>query len=520
MGETPDQHGRRRATALPSGLATVKGAGITAAVNTDHRRLPMAPGPCVVPAHMGPLDPMTVRNSMVLAASLAAGFTAVVVLVPDARFAYRSPSLQVAVEVTAAVTALVAAQLVYGRFRRSLERRDVLLSAALLVLAVTNLCFSAVPAIAGGRPNDFATWAPVGGRLLGAALLTAAAFMSADRVRFPRRAERTWIGGCMGVLVLNGLLAVALGDALPAALPPGISPEDSARPLIVGHPAVVGLQVVNMLLYGAAAVGFARRAEQRCDTMLHWFAVAAVVGAFARVNYFLFPSVYSEWFYAGDILRLLFFLGVFAGALTEIARTQRAAAATAVLDERRRLARDLHDGMAQDLAFIVQFGRAIARRPNAPRGIEQIVGAAERALDDSRHAIAALVRPSDEPFDVALERTAREAASREGADVRTALADVALPQRTSEALLRVAREAVANAARHGHARTIRLELLDQPELVLRVIDDGEGFDVDAAASAPGRRGLAGMRERVDAVGGELAIRSSPGSGSVVEVKLP
>jgi signal transduction histidine kinase len=316
------------------------------------------------------------------------------------------------------------------------------------------------------------------------------------------------------------VVVAAVGDALPAAVPPGVSPEQSGRPLIVGHAAVHGLQLVNTLLYAAAAVGFARRAERTCDSLLHWFAVAAVVGAVARLNYALFPSLYSEWFYAGDILRLLFFVCVLAGAATEISRTQRVLATTAVLEERRRLARDLHDGMAQDLAFIVQFGRGIARRPDTPRGMDLIVAAAERALDDSRHAIAALVRPSDEPFDIALARTAREAASREGADVHATVADVVLPEATSEALLRVTREAVTNAARHGHARRIDLELVDDARLVLRVSDDGKGFDVGKTASAAGRRGLTGMRERVDELGGEMEIRSAPGQGSVVEVTLP
>jgi signal transduction histidine kinase len=463
---------------------------------------------------------LTVTRAILLATSTAAAFTAAMVLVPDARFAYRNPSLHVAVETTASVSALLAAQLVHGRYSRSLELRDLLLASALFVLAVTNLCFSLIPAIAGAGPTGFATWAPMVGRLLGAALLTSAAFLPARRVRRPRRAASTWFGACTGVLAVGALVAAALGDALPAAVPAGVSPEDSGRPLIVGNPGVLGLQLLNMLLYAAAAVGFARRAEKTCDRLLHWFAVAAVLAAFARLNYFLFPSLYSEWFYAGDILRLLFFLCLLVGGATEISATQRVLARTAVLEERRRLARDLHDGMTQDLAFIVQATRGLARVSNAPDGIRDLVTAAERALNDSRHAIAALVRPSEEPFDVALERTAREAASREGAELRATVAEVALPPDTSEALLRLTREAVANAARHGHARLIELDLVEDGRLVLRVSDDGDGFDIEAGGSAPGRRGLMGMRERVDELGGEIEIRSAPGHGAVVQVTLP
>jgi signal transduction histidine kinase len=462
---------------------------------------------------------MRVRREVLLAASLAATFTAVLVLAPITRFAYRSPSLHVAVETAAAMISLLAAQLVYGRFRRSLELRDLVLSAALAVLAAVNLCLSAAPAIAAGRPDALATWAARGGRLLGGALLLMAAFVPDGRVRGPERSAWMLIGGSMAALGVIAVSAILVGDRLPDAVPPGVSPEDSARPLIVGNPVVVALQAVATLCYGAATVGFARRAERTRDPLLRWFAIGAAVGAFARLNYFLYPSLYSDWFYAGDILRLVFFLCVLVGGATEIARTQRVLSSAAVLEERRRLARDLHDGMAQDLAFILQFSRAMCRRAAAPPGMEQIVAAAERALDDSRHAIAALVRPSDEPFDVALERTAQEAATREGAEVQAAVAGVAVPERAAETLLRVTREAVSNAARHGHARTIRLELVGEPELTLRITDDGNGFDVDAAASAPGRHGLTSMRERVAEAGGHVDIRSAPGEGSVVEVTL-
>jgi signal transduction histidine kinase len=394
------------------------------------------------------------------------------------------------------------------------------LTAALAAFAITNLLFGALPAAGAEEPSDFATWAPVGSRLLSALLLAVAAFAPERRVRRPRRAATLWLGGTVAGLVVIGLVVAAIGDGLPEALPSGVSPEDSNRPLVVGNAAVLALQLVIMLLNAAAAFGLARAYERTQDALLGWFAIAAVLGAFARLNYFLYPSIYTEWFYTGDILRLGFFLLLLAGVITELTRSQRAHASAAVLEERRRLARDLHDGMAQDLAFIVQFGRAIARRDEAPRGIREIVTAAERALDDSRHAIAALVRPSDEPFPAALARTTREAATREGAEVDLAVGEVAVPESAGQELLRVAREAVTNAARHGHAHTIRVELVDEPPLRLRIADDGNGFDVDAAVERPGRRGLAGMRERVQRLGGEVTIRSEPGEGAVVEVTLP
>jgi signal transduction histidine kinase len=283
---------------------------------------------------------------------------------------------------------------------------------------------------------------------------------------------------------------------------------------------VLGAQIVVMALFGIAAAAFARRAARDHDELLGWFAVGAVLAAFARLNYFLFPSLYTEWFYAGDVLRLGFFAALLIGGLREIRAGEAALAAGAVVEERRRIARELHDGMAQDLAFIVQQGRRIARRQDAPRGMEDIVTAAERALQDSRQAISALMRPTDEPLPAALERAATEVAAREGAGVEIhAGAEFPVPDRTREALVRIVREAAGNAVRHGGARRVTVELGAPPGIHVRIRDDGTGFDTDRPRD-PSRFGLPGMRQRAQALGGDLTIRSAPGAGTEILVELP
>ncbi|MDP9373206.1 MAG: ATP-binding protein, partial [Chloroflexota bacterium] len=453
-------------------------------------------------------------------AAASAAFTLLVVATPQLSFAYRSPAMHVAMETAAGLISLLAAQLAYGRFRRTLELRDLMLTAALFVFAVANLAFSTVPAITGSEATAFATWAPVASRLVGALLMAASAFAPARRMHRPGADARRWLGSCAGILILIGVIVATAADALPTAIDPQISPESSARPLVVGNPVVLALQLVVMLLFGLAAIGFARHSAQTGDRFIHWVAIGTTLAAFARLNYFLFPSLYTEWFYAGDVLRLGFFLALLAGGVTEIRATQRALAESAVLEERRRVARDLHDGVAQDLAFIIQHGRRLAQREGAPKGVDMLVTAAENALDESRHAIAALARPTDESFATTLERAAAEAASREGAELEVRIpVDIEVPDATGEALLRVVREAVTNAARHGRARHVVVELATHEGLSLLIRDDGQGFDVVAGEQKAGRRGLAGMRERVNALGGDLRISSSPGQGSEVEVCL-
>jgi signal transduction histidine kinase len=467
-----------------------------------------------------PAAPTRTRTLVALAASTGLAVTLLTTGTSLIAFAYASVPLHVAVETVAAMVSVVAAQLVYGRFRRSLQLHDVLLLAGLCSFAATNLLFSAVPAVFDANPGRFATWAPVGGSLLSTALLAAAAFQPERTLHRPAvAARRSLLASAAGLAAIAVVVLVA-GDALPTAVDPGVGPTDVEAPGIATDPVVLTTQVLSMALFAAAAAGFAARSARTGDLLARWLAVGATLGAFARLNYALFPSLYTEWFYTGDVLRLGCFVAIFVGAVHETRRVQDALAASALVGERERIARNLHDGVAQDLAFIVQQLRHIAESQATPR-IDRLVRAAERALDESRHAVAALTSAGDRPLGEVLAATAHEAGEREGSTVEADLpADIAVPPRTQEELLRLVREAVINAARHGRAQRIRVELRDAPQLCLDIIDDGSGFDPEAARAAPGRLGLASMRARVTAIGGELTITSERGRGTRIRVTLP
>jgi signal transduction histidine kinase len=460
------------------------------------------------------------RAPIVLAAAASALFTLLVVT-SIVEFAYRKPELHVALETSAALISLITAQLLYGRFQETLERRDLVLTAALSSFAASNLLFSALPAIAATRPGPFATWAPVGGQLLAAVLFAAAALAPPGTLRHAPRTARRLLGACALTLAAVALVVTVAGGMLPRAIPADLSPESVSRPRIVGNPTILAAQLAMMIAMAVAAVALARRARRRSDALTRWLAIAATFGAFARLNYFLFPSLYSDYFYAGDVLRLCFALALFAGGVSELRRTRHALATAAAREERQRLARDVHDGVAQDLAYIVQQGRRLIREPGAPAGLRPLVAAAQRSLDESRHVVGSLARPGDEPLTEALASTARETAGREGGRVDLRLEDdVTVPAPTQEALLRVVRESIINARRHGDAATIVVELTSQPHLRLSVTDDGDGFDIEAALLAPGRFGLKSMDARVRAIGGVLTIDSQPGRGTRIEVALP
>ena len=461
------------------------------------------------------------RRWLVAVAGGALALTLLVSVTSVVSFAYRSPSLHVAVETAAALISLLAAQLTYGRFRRSLDRRDLLLMSALVLLAGSNLLFSAVPAIASFDSDAFSTWAPALSTVLAAGLFAAGAFTAPRPVRRPGVEARRAAGLCGLALIVIGIGTALGGDALPLAIEPGLSPEAGIRPRIIGDPVVLALQLVVMGLFAAAAVGLARTAERTLDPLTLWFAIGATLAAFARLNYFLFPSRYAEFFYTGDVLRLGFFAALLVGGAYEIRTAQRALERGAALLERRRLAREIHDGMAQDLAFIVQQTDALSARDGASPALKDIATAARRALDESRGVIAALVRPTDEPLEHALARVADEAAGRWSSTVESrGPAGVELPAPAREALLRIVGEAVTNAARHGRAQHIGVVLTERPELQVRIADDGVGFDPASLDELSGRHGISGMRERAEQLGGQLRVRSQPGEGTEIVVVLP
>ena len=98
--------------------------------------------------------------------------------------------------------------------------------------------------------------------------------------------------------------------------------------------------------------------------------------------------------------------------------------------------------------------------------------------------------------------------------------DIRLPSESKEALLRIVREAVSNASRHGGAQSVRVQLLNGDGIRLIVSDDGSGFDPAILETDMGGYGLATMTERIHALGGQLSIASRPKAGTKIEVVLP
>jgi signal transduction histidine kinase len=199
----------------------------------------------------------------------------------------------------------------------------------------------------------------------------------------------------------------------------------------------------------------------------------------------------------------------------------------AAVEERQRLARELHDSVSQAL-YGIALGLHTARiqlerdPQELPESLDYLLSLAEAALDEMRALIFEL-RPESlatEGLVTVLTKQAAALQARHGVEVHTELCDEPdVPLKVKQELCRVAQEALHNTAKHAHAGRVDLRLNWTPEaIVLEICDNGIGFD--PAGSFPGHLGLHSMRERVTHLGGMLQIESAPGQGTRIHLRLP
>jgi signal transduction histidine kinase len=229
-----------------------------------------------------------------------------------------------------------------------------------------------------------------------------------------------------------------------------------------------------------------------------------------------------------DEQRLRTFAAHAAIALTNARLYERSRELTLV-GERTRIAQELHDAVAQKLFSLRLTVRAatelLDRDPErARRELAEVSDLAKQAADELRSVVVEL-RPAGLSEDglLAVLRGEAELLNRaHSAEVRFRAERVkALPAAQEEAALRIAQEALHNALRHSGADTVQITLTGtDPGAVLRIADDGSGFDVESVRGRGRRLGLVSMRERAAAVGGTLRVESSPGRGTVIELEVP
>jgi signal transduction histidine kinase len=202
-----------------------------------------------------------------------------------------------------------------------------------------------------------------------------------------------------------------------------------------------------------------------------------------------------------------------------------------VLDERGRLAREIHDTLAQGFVGISSQLDAVALTLNghvdvARKHLDLARKMVRHSLTEARRSVMDLRASALEGHDLpaALSEAAPQWTAGSTVEIRVDVEgdNRPLPEETEQHLLRIAQEAVTNAVKHAHASQVRIHLeMAKRKLSLRVADNGQGFEQDEAFSEVGGHfGLLGMRERAERLGGELLLHSEPGRGTEVAVTVP
>jgi signal transduction histidine kinase len=229
--------------------------------------------------------------------------------------------------------------------------------------------------------------------------------------------------------------------------------------------------------------------------------------------------------FTDESVRLLEAFSGQAALALEYARAQEGIQRLAVLEDRERIAKELHDGVIQAL-FAVGMGlqgtALMSSDEDLARRIEAAVGELDRVIRDLRNYIFGL-RPgvlADRQLGQALRHLAEEFEAKSGvvtvADVDDEIASVVTPNGAD--LIQLAREALSNVGRHANATTCRLSLRhDGGVAVLEIDDDGDGFDPSTARRG---EGLANMEDRAAALGGKASITSVLAQGTTIRIELP
>jgi len=331
-------------------------------------------------------------GEVVLSALLAASL-ALFLAYPALRTQYDKPQLLLVLETTTALAGVLVALLAAVRFSVVGLRTDLLLGTGFLIGSVSTVAFAIVPVLDGGVLDRADGWAALAGSIAAQGLIAVAPFLR-GRSRFRDRALRDAVIAATIALVAAWLLFRAHGGELPALTAlPGVA---DAPPGLASALAVQGL--LDLL----AVVGWGRRLAKTGDDLAQWLALGFTLQGFAALHLVFTPPRGTTYVAAGDFLRLLAFGLILVGAWRAI---RSAELGRAVAEERARVAREIHDGLAQYLFAVSTHAQMLESGTPVEEVGPQLKQAAALAQQEARFAILALSSASGTAtFDSALRR--------------------------------------------------------------------------------------------------------------------
>jgi signal transduction histidine kinase len=417
-----------------------------------------------------------------------------------------APAVRASIETAIAIAATTTAALLVNQYRRRRQMYSLLLLGAVLTVALTDLVFSVLPALLDTDHTLLDTGAAtVSGALVPLAFLLVA--FGGDRMPSVRRSWHVLAagGGCLAIAAAGEVIGMLLGGS-------GIAASSSA--------ATRDLGVLEAVVLVIAGIGFVRRAPAATSGGA-WMGAAAFLLAAARLQTIAMPVVSADWITPRELFRL----GAYGLLLTAVVgdelRMRRTAHADALHAQREEIARDIHDGLAQDLAVIAFH----AQRLEAELGpLHPLTIAARRALSASRQSIVDLSASHAPSTAAALREVADELETTLGVEItvhdqvdRPAGLEPDMGSRAREHFVRIAREAVVNAARHGQAHHVDVTLASHGRgWLLTVADDGSGI-AESQLASPSGFGLQAIRARAEELGGRLSAARGVAGGTVVQL---
>ena len=442
-----------------------------------------------------------------LLVALLGSATALFLTNPALRNTYELPEGRLVLDTAVVLAATIVAILAGVRFSVDGRVLDLLLAAGFFVAGAGTLAFSVIPVLGGSTQDAPEAWAAIAARVLAATLIALAPLVPAPRILERKRVLLIGLVVLVSALVALWLPLRGFGARLSLLDGPG----DGAR--------AVELTVATSflaLLALFAVLGFAIRYRARGEDLDSWLALGATLTLFAELHYVLTPRVSSDFISQGDFLRLLAYGLLLVGVWRAISFAEFG---RAVAEERARVAREIHDGLAQYLFAVSTHASMLESGAPLQQTLPKLKEAAAAAQQEARFAVLALSSASGSaPFDAALRRYV-EFLTADGVlavDVEIDPQILLAPDEQIE-VFRIVQEGLANVRKHAGAQ--RAEVWIGQRLGRRIVtvrDDGVGFD---GAEAAAGQGLKNMRLRAKTIDGGFNLSSRPGRGTALEVVL-
>jgi signal transduction histidine kinase len=396
-----------------------------------------------------------------------------------------------------------------------------------------------------GAPEQLPAWVSVTVRLSVSALFMVSGVAALLGIYGGTRRRIRKVFLPVAIIALGTILVYPFREYLPPLIEDvglqALLAEPSEFGLLPGFTGVALVFVVAAVTGLLAAIVLYRMTWGRGGPVSDAFtAVGLVILLVAEIQNAFWPSVYTNVVTISDMMRLVAYTVLVAGAIADQRSDLRALrsayaaldrmrlndAERAALEERARLAREIHDGLAQHLWFAkLKFERLAGTLSEADQPLAaEVTQALDTAIMEAREALVTM-RASvaeDVPFTDMLTRTIDDFEDRSGLRVEYTLSTsmpATLAPRVQVELLRIVSEALTNVRKHADATMVRIAAeVSDGELLVTITDNGRGFALDEAYDQG--MGLRGMDERARLIGGSLHVRSELSGGSTIEVRTP